>query len=359
MDLNQKDITIHNSSVSVVKVVLIILLFVAAFILRDILLVVMAAVVIASSIEPIIKWCKQSRVARLPAVILIYVGLGLLFAATFYFILLPLLNETSVFLNDLPNYIKSVDLWNPIQGSFLGSQPIVKNLSDSFALSKIVSDFNATVASLSGGFVSTISTVFGGLMSFTLIIVLSFYLAVQENGIGMFLKTITPIKHRKYVVDLWNRSEIKIGLWLQGQMVLAVIVAVLTYLGLMLLGVQHALILACLAGIFELIPLFGPILSSIPAVFIAFLDKGLTFSLIVIGFFVIIQQFENHLIYPLVVRKVTGVSPVIVILAIITGFKLAGFLGLLLSVPIATILVEFLNDLQKEMILREKQMAQE
>ena len=359
MDLDQKDINIRVKTGTITKVFLILALFILAFILRDILLVVMAAVVIASSIEPVIKWCREWKIARLPAVIVVYVGLGFFLVATFYYITLPLLNEISVFLNDLPNYVSSVDLWNPIQESFLGSQPLVKNLSDSLTLSKIVADFNAAIATLSGGFVSAMSRIFGGLSSLVLIIVLSFYLAVQENGIGTFLKTITPIKHRKYVVGLWNRAEIKIGLWLQGQLILAIVIAVLVFLGLTLLGIKHALILAFLAGVFELIPLFGPILAAIPGIFLAFFDKGFTFAVIVAGFYLIVQQFENNLIYPLVIRKVTGVPPIIIILAIVVGFKLAGFLGVLLSVPVATIIMEFLNDLQKEMLLQEKQASQE
>ena len=137
---------------------------------------------------------------------------------------------------------------------------------------------------------------------------------------------------------------------MQGQLLLAVIVAVLVFLGLTMLGVENALLLAFLAGIFEIIPLFGPILSAIPAIFIAFLDGGLSLVLLVIGLYIIIQQFENHLLYPLVVKKVVGVPPIISILALVIGAKLAGFLGILLSVPLATALIELLSDLEKRKI---------
>src|SRR6185295_13630846 len=136
-----------------------------------------------------------------------------------------------------------------------------------------------------------------GVLSLVLVVVLSFYLSVQQDGITNFLKTVTPSKHRKYVIALWNRAEKKIGLWMQGQLLLGVIVAVLVYLGLTLLGVKHALLLGCLSGIFELIPLFGPILSSIPGIVIAFSDSGFTLALIVAGLYLIIQQFESQLIY--------------------------------------------------------------
>jgi len=116
----------------------------------------------------------------------------------------------------------------------------------------------------------------------------------------------------------------------------------------MILGVENALVLSVLAGLLEIIPYFGPILSAIPAILFGFADGGITMALLVLGLFVIIQQFENHLIYPLVVKKVVGVSPIIVILALIVGAKLAGFLGILLSVPVTSVVMEFIDDVQRD-----------
>ena len=163
-----------------------------------------------------------------------------------------------------------------------------------------------------------------------------------------FLRIITPLRSEKYIIDLWKRSQRKIGYWMQGQLLLGIVVGVLVYLGLMILGIQNALILAVLAGVLEIIPYFGPILSAIPAIFIGFTTGGLKMGLLILGLFIIIQQFENHLIYPLVVKKVVGVSPIIVILALIIGAKLAGFLGIILSVPVTAALMEFVEDVQRD-----------
>ena len=119
-------------------------------------------------------------------------------------------------------------------------------------------------------------------------------------------------------------------------------------MGLMILGIPNALLLAVLAAVFELIPVFGQFLAAIPALAIAFADGGFTALLLVGGLYVIVQQFEAHLIYPVVVKKVVGVPPLLVILALIVGAKLAGFLGILLSVPIAAAVQEFVADIDKE-----------
>jgi predicted PurR-regulated permease PerM len=281
--------------------------------------------------------------------------LAIIVTAIFYFLILPLLNESVLFLGDLPKYVGTLDSWNPFKtNEFLSSQPVFQGISSGFSIKEIVSSVNKTFSTFSEGFFVTISAIFGGALSFILIVVLSFYLSVQEDGIASFLKLITPFKHRKYVLHLWSRSETKIGLWMQGQLILAFIIAVLVYLGLLLLGVKHALLLAVLAGVFELIPIFGPILAAIPGVAIALVNGGVTLALVVAGMYVIIQQFESQLIYPLVVKKVVGVPPIISIVALIVGAQLAGFLGLLLSVPVAAIMMEYLSDVQKNRDEQEK-----
>jgi predicted PurR-regulated permease PerM len=120
------------------------------------------------------------------------------------------------------------------------------------------------------------------------------------------------------------------------------------YLGLTVLGVRNALLFAVLAAVLETIPLFGPIISSIPAIAASYSDSGTSAALIVTGLYLIIHQFENHLIYPLVVKKIVGIPPILVILALIIGWKLAGFLGLILSVPVASLIVEFIDDMDKK-----------
>ncbi|HEU5115033.1 MAG TPA: AI-2E family transporter, partial [Candidatus Paceibacterota bacterium] len=93
--------------------------------------------------------------------------------------------------------------------------------------------------------------------------------------------------------------------------------------------------------------LFGPIIAAVPAVAASYNDGGTSAALIVAGLYLIIHQFENHLIYPLVVKKIVGVHPILVILSLLIGFKLAGFLGIILSVPASTLLVEFVDDIER------------
>ncbi len=367
MEKPERNFSVTISSGTVIKTLIILLIAFLLYQLLDLVLVVLTAVVIASSVEPLIKWFGCYKVKRLFAVMITYIGVILIFSGLLYFFIPSVLDEASNLLSNAPKYLDSITLWNPLNDAKLvqtgqtagnisaglnDSKEIIGGLSsgsvEPSALRSLLIRFQGLTANSSDSIINIATGIFGGALSFILIIVLSFYLAVQEGGVEKFLKIITPQKNEAYIIDLWKRSQRKIGYWMQGQLLLGIVVGVLVYLGLMILGIQNALILAVLAGALEIIPVFGPILSAIPAILFGFSGGGLTTALLVLGLFIIIQQFENHLIYPLVVKKVVGVSPIIVILALIVGAKFAGFLGIILSVPITSVLMEFIDDVQKD-----------
>jgi predicted PurR-regulated permease PerM len=279
-------------------------------------------------------------VPRVAAVIFEYLLLAASLAIIFYFLLIPLIGEAVNFVQTLPNYIQSIEVGGGITG--------VEGTAPAISLDTITNQLNGAIGDLSHGFFSTLSTVFGGAFSFVLIIVISLYLSVQEKGISRFLSVITPIKQRPYILALWDKSEVKIGRWMQGQVLLAGIIFVMVYLGLLAFGIPHALLLAFFAGLFEIVPVVGPIFAAIPGVLLAFASGGFTFGIVIALFYTLVQQLENHVVYPLVVKKVVGVPPLISIIALLAGGELLGFLGIVIAVPVAAILMEFMDDMQKK-----------
>ncbi|MEX1027893.1 MAG: AI-2E family transporter [Candidatus Paceibacterota bacterium] len=336
--------TIHISPQSVLIVVGVLLVLAVAFLLRNLLMVVFAAVVFAAAVEPAIQWFHRRKISRLLAAIAIYLLIATIFIAVLAFLVRPFISQVLEFLNSLPQYWQSLQAWTSAQFGTVTSPG--GGVTDAVSVQEISRELRNTLSELSGGVLTTISNIFGGILSFILIVVLSFYLSVTERGVAEFLRMITPTRYEGYVLGLWTRSERKIALWMQGQLILMVIIGVLTYIGLVLLGVEHALLLAVLAGAFEIIPLFGPILAMIPAILIGFTTEGIVLALLITGLYIVIQQLENHVIYPIVVKKVVGLSPIVIIIALVAGGQLAGFLGIVLSVPIAAILMEVLNDVQ-------------
>lgn len=313
------------------------------YLLKDLALVVLTSIVIASAIEPAVRWFMRYKFPRFLGVITVYVIIISIFSSLIVFFIPPILDEASGFINTLPEYLDSVAVNNPLTGEAIQNEGSVM-----FSLNDAIRELRSMFSDTSEGFVRAVSMAFGGLLSFILIMVFSFYFAVQERGIDDFLRLVVPAQYKDEVLSLWERSQRKIGLWMQGQLLLGLIVGVLVYLGLSVLGVKYALLFAIFAGVLEIIPLFGPIIAAIPAVLLAFADGGPSLGFLVIGLYLIIQQFENHLIHPLVVSKVVGVPPILIILALLIGAQLGGFLGIILAVPLSAVLQELVADFSRK-----------
>lgn len=338
-----KDINVHITSGSIISVLLFLALAAFLWVLRDIVLILLTAVVIASAMEPAVQFFTKRRIHRVLAVIFMYLLVAGIFVSTLLIFVPPLLGDAANLLARLPQTLSSLNITEATNGLLPWG-----NVGERISSADLLHNVSVALSDSTGGVFTTVSAFFGGLTSLVLIVVFSFYFSVQETGVDDFLRVVTPIKEQSYVLHLWKRSQHKIGKWMQGQLMLGLIVSVLLYLGLTILGIPNALLLAVLAGLFELIPVFGQILAAIPALGIAFSDGGITALLLVAGLYLVVQQFEAHLIYPVVVKKVVGVPPLLVILALIVGAKLAGFLGILLSVPIAAAIQEFVSDIDRQ-----------
>jgi predicted PurR-regulated permease PerM len=364
MSETPRNFHIEINTATIVKVIALLAFTYLLFLLKDIALVILTAVVIASSIEPLTRWFVGRKIPRVFAVLIIYVAMGTSLFGAFYAFVPTLLKDMSEFLSSVPEYIETVSLWNPLGGNetvetgAVAAKAMVANPTGATAsLQGIASGIDSAISNVSAGFIHSASSVFGGVVSFILIIVLSFYLCVQRDGVSQFLRIVTPRKNEMYVLDLWRRTQDKIGRWMQGQVMLALLVGTLVYVGLTILGVKNALLFAVFAAMLETIPLFGPIIAAIPAVASTYAASGMSNAIVVAAVYLIIHQLENHLIYPLVVKKIVGIPPILVIISVLVGFKLAGFLGIILSVPLSSMLVEFVDDMQKRRIAEESENA--
>jgi len=310
--------------------------------LENIVFVVLTSVVLASFIRKAAEWVKlKMGMNRVLSVVSMYLLTIFVLGLILYFFLPVLISEVSSVLPLIESYL-------PTTGDL--GQTFV-NVSQGLQIDGLVDSTRSLVDVLGGGLGSTLSVLFGGIANVALVIIISFYLSVSRDGIESFLRIMAPVHKEAYVIDLWKRSQRKIAYWFQGQILLGLVVGLLTFLGLSLLQVENALLLAVVAGVFELIP-FGIFLAAAPAVALAFTSGGLSLALMVLALYIIIQQLEGYLIAPLVVNRVTGVSPLVVILSVLIGVTLAGFWGLILAVPVAVTIIEYINDLEKKRLLQ-------
>lgn len=344
----------HNSiSISTGTILRALLVLLGVFLiwkLWDLVLVILTAIVIASFVESTAPYFKKIRIGRVFGIVILYVSGTAILAGIFYLFAPLLITEIYNLAQLLASYAPGVDFLNYFQNeAFSGAKDIVSNISQNLSLDSLLSASKAFITNLSSGFFTTLSVAFGSIFNVILIVIISFYLSIQEKGIENFLRVILPNKYEDYVLDLWIRSRRKIALWVRGQMLVALLVAILTYLTLSLLGIQYALLLAIIAGFMQLVP-YGIFIAIIPAVSFSYLAGGFSTALMVAGAYLIIHQFENYLFTPLIIKRVVGLSPLVIILALLIGIKLAGFWGLILAIPGAVVFMELIGDIEKHKI---------
>jgi len=330
--------TIEISSGTILRAIFILLLLWFLYLVRDIVLLVFLAIIIVSAIDPIVDWFQKRKIPRSLTVIVVYILFIAILGTAVGLLIPPLTSEIRGLGENFPTIVEK------LSGYFL----IVREYAVSHNFQQQISNFTGSAAekiSQAGSslFSGTVSFI-GGIFEFIVVLSIAFYMSVQERGIKKFTASLMPADHRDYISNLVDRIQFKMGRWLQGQLFLMFIIFALDYIGLLIIGVPYALVLALIAGILEIIPYIGPIISAVIAVAISFLHGPVT-GLLVLGLFVLVQQLEGYVLTPLVMKKAVGLNPVVVILALLIGAKLGGVMGIIVAVPIATMLGEVIDDL--------------
>ena len=314
------------------KILLMIVFGVALYLLRDVLIILALALVISSALDAPISFLERKKIPRILGTILIF----LTGAAVLTLLLYAIVPAAIMEFKNLSDILSKYQLKLPAVQVF-NSLDFIKNIG------VYLGNFANTL--LSGGisFIGVISAIFGSAVFLTAVFVLSFYLSASKYGVEKFLRAVLPSSQEEYVMKIYFRARRKIGLWLQGQLILSLIIGLAVFFGLLILGVKYSLILGILAGILEMVPYVGPVLVGIIS-FLLVISQSLTLGFSVAALFVIIKQVANHLLVPLVMRYTTGLHPVVVVISLLAGAQLFGFAGIILAVPAAVVIQEIIED---------------
>ncbi len=338
-----------NVSISVgtiIKVIALLLVTGLLFYMSELVVVLLVAVVLASAVEMPVKFLAKWGLPRGLSVISVFLVLVLVLIAVVFIFIPPLADDIARFIKTLPAILDSIRIFGRDMG-FRDLSLALQELSRDISKGQVLTVLKNTLFG-SSGFFATTSAVIGSFINFALTFVLAFYLAMEEHGVQKFLRLIVPKSQEEYITGLWSRAQHKIGMWMQGQLLLSVLVSVLVYVPMLILDMPYAALLALLAFFGELIPVVGLSLATIPALFIAWVHGGTSLLGIVALIYIIIGQLENHVLYPKVMNKMVGVPSVVVIISLVVGAKLAGIWGVLLAVPIASIFMELAEDVGKK-----------
>jgi predicted PurR-regulated permease PerM len=300
---------------------------------RDALLLIYISALVAIGLSPLVnqlerKRLLRQRVPRWAAILVIYLCIISIVVAVAAMVIPAVVMQARELGMELPRLLHQAQQWLIDRGV----------LTREISAREAVQQTAPSTAQDTLGFVANaVLGVVGGVFGLITVLVLAFYLLVDSSSLVLVFVRLFPRDQRGKVNDACRRVTSKISAWLGGQLLLAAIIGSTAALGLFLLGVPFFWVLALIAGIGEMIPIVGPILSAVPAIAVA-LSVRPTLALGVILFFFGQQQLENHLLVPKIMQRQVGISPVFIIIALLIGGSLLGVMGAILAVPTAAIL---------------------
>ena len=302
---------------TIVFTVLFLIFLYLLFEIRQVLTVFFVSLVLMSALNSFIHRMERFKVPRILSILVIYLltfGTVTLIIAG---IIPPLVDQTTVLINRFPQYVKALGLPS-IDGAFLAKQ-----LNE--------------LGSIPANLLKITVGVFNNILSVLLLAVITFYLLIERKNLDRYLHFLFGGDGEKRAKVFVDELEKKLGGWVRAQLTLMVIVALMSYVGLRLLGIEFALPLALLAGILEIVPGVGPIISGVPAV-LAGLAISPLMGLAVAALYFLIQQLENNLIVPQIMSRGVGINPLLALLSLIIGFELAGVVGAILAIPVVLLI---------------------
>lgn len=325
---------ISISTATILKVVAVFLGIYFLYLIRDILLLVVISVILSAALTPLVNWLyERVRFPRALTVVLVYlVFIGLLVMTVS--LLVPRLIEE---FGALGSNIEGLRADLNTQGTAL------HQFFDRYGLSASLQAISAAISNLTSGVFQRTIGIFSGIFDLVTVLVMSFYLVLEQNGMNNFVKSLVPVNYHERIGNIVLGVQRRLGQWLIGQFALMFSVFIFAYLGLRLLGVKYALVLALFAGLLEIVPYLGPILGTIPATLVALLQSS-TLAVFVLILFTIIHQVEGYVLVPRIIGRSIGANPLVVLLALLVGFNIAGIVGVLISAPIVAVGTVILED---------------
>ena len=312
-------------------------LLVAAILMqvKEILVLFLIGILLASAIEPIVGRLTTRGLGRGQAVLIVYAFLFIILGGLLAILVPTVIGEVVRFFSAAPKLIEDLrESVRTSQSVFIRENGpyFLDQIENRIAQVDIPTERALTLAtylpSIFGYFIQGLITIVTALM-------VTFYWLTEKQIIKrVFLSFFVSDDRRSQALTIWDDIETKLGGWIRGQLILMGIIGVVASIGYSLMGVKFALLLGVIAGLCEIIPFFGPWISGVPAVFLA-LTQSWRLALGVAAFILVIQLLEGNILVPRVMKGSVGLSPLLVVLAVLVGATLLGPVGGIIAIPIA------------------------
>lgn len=263
-----------------------------------------------------ISLIKGKKVPRSIAVMMVYLILAMLVAITVIIIIPPVASQG----NNIKNVIESIP----------GEIQLPNGTSVSIDV--LISYLESTTTHIFDKTLSAVSSIFVAIA----VIVLSIYMSLDWENLKKRFISVMPSSIAPDVKATLKEAETSLGHWVKGQVFLMFFIGIITYIGMLVLGIEFPFALGVISGVLEVVPMIGPIIAAIIAVLVA-LGQSPEKALAVVIFFIVLQQAEGNILVPKVMNKVSGFSPLVILVALLIGVKIFGLIGALIAVPLTMI----------------------
>ncbi|MDO8497172.1 MAG: AI-2E family transporter [bacterium] len=317
---------VEISPKTIVFCVLFILFLYVVWQVKDLIFTLFIAFIIMSALKPPVVALEKKGIPRTPAVLIVYSVFLLVIVALFSLILPPIISETAILIRSLPAILAAL---NPSLGSWIQLDSLTQYIPN------VTNQVFQIASGVFSNFVFIVTTIFFG-----------FYFLLDEDLIIRTLARFLEEDRVNKITLVLEKAEKRMNAWFWGELTLMTVVGIFTFIGLNLIGIRYALPLAVLAGLLEVVPNMGPVISAVPAVLI-----GMTYSYFTgfstLALYFIIQQLENTFIVPIIMKRAVGLTPIVTLIALIVGGKLGGIMGILLAIPLFLFLETVLMGLRE------------
>lgn len=321
--------TIFKISISAVCLYLI-------YLVKDVLIWFIFAVIISVMLDPLFDFFQKIKIPRVISIILSYFLIFIIISLLIYFTVPLFISEIRQFAQIFPQYFEKIT--PPLRMLGLKAFQDVENFIE--FLSKNLEGIVTNVLKAD-------SAIFGGILSTFFVFSIAIFMSLEDKPIEKTLILLFPKKYEVYILDLWKRCRNQVSGWFLSRVLGSLFVGILTYISLLIFKTEYPLSLSLLAAALDFVPVIGPIFMGALIFLIVGLDN-LVRAIFVLIIFILIQQIENNIILPVLTKKFTNLSPVLVIMALTVGGILWGIWGAILAIPFFGILYEFLRDLLRK-----------
>lgn len=317
---------------TIAKISIAVAFFYILFSVRNILIWFIFALTISVLFNPAVNFLQKRKIPRGLAVVLIYVGTFGILSILIYLVVPIFITEIQTFLNSFPEYFEKIS--PPLKG--LGFQAFS-------SLENFLMALGSTLEGMADNIFSALFSIFGGVFATLFVIVTAIFLSLEEKGVERTLMFLFPKKYEAQVLNVWSRCQRKVAGWFGARLLACLFVGLASYIAFLLFNVKYPFTLALFAGVFNFVPYVGPLLTGV-VLFLIIFPTEMFKAIFVLIAFALIQQVENSILSPLLMKKFVGLPPALVLVSLVVGANLWGLLGAILAIPLFGILFEFFKE---------------